>query len=152
MSRSANPKTFVVERSFDHSVCAIYGAFTTLEAKRVWYGGANDWEVTRHTLDFKVGGWENWHGRPNADALWMTNDALFYDIVPEERIITGYTMTMDGKLFTVSQQVLEFSARGTGSHLKLTEQILYIDGVDHHDNRVEGTEGMLAKLDAFLTA
>jgi uncharacterized protein YndB with AHSA1/START domain len=151
MQRSAHPEIILVERSYDHPVSLVFWAFTNLEAKTVWYGGEGKWEVTKHTLDFTVGGWENWRGRPNADAPWMTNDALYLDILPDERIIYQYNMTMNGKLFTVSQQVLEFSARGAGSHIKLTEQILYIDGVDHHEDRVQGTEGMLASLDTYLT-
>jgi uncharacterized protein YndB with AHSA1/START domain len=151
-TRMTTARTFTVERAFDHPLSLVYGAFTDLEAKKIWYGGQGDWEVTKHTLDFRVGGWELWRGRPHANAPWMTNEALIYDILPEERLITGYTMTMDGKLFTVSQQVLEFSATPVGAHIKLTEQILYIDAVDHHENRVEGTQGMLLKLDNYLVA
>jgi uncharacterized protein YndB with AHSA1/START domain len=148
--RSANPYTFVVTRDFAYPVAAVFGAFTTLEAKAQWFGGEASGEVTLHTLDFRVGGWEHWRGKPKDHTAWMTNDTLFYDIIPDERIIIGYSMTMDGKLFTVSQQVLEFSVRGAGSQLKLTEQILYIDGVDHHENRVRGTEDLLAGLEAYL--
>jgi uncharacterized protein YndB with AHSA1/START domain len=151
MARSANPYTFVVERDFDHAVSAVFGAFKTLEAKKQWFGDEAQCEVSLHTLDFRVGGWEHWRGKPKNHTAWMTNDTLIYDIIPDERIIIGYSMTMDGKLFTVSQQVLEFSARGSGAHLKLTEQILYIDGVDHHENRIEGTEGLLAALEAYLS-
>ena len=80
----------------------------------------------------------------------MTNDGLYLDILPDERIIHQYNMTMDGRLFTVSQQVLEFSSKGSGSHLKLVEQILFIDGVDHLEDRIGGTRDMMDKLDAYL--
>lgn len=150
MTRSAKPETFMVERAYDHPVSLVFWAFTDLDAKQMWYGGKPKWEVTHHTLDFTVGGWEKWRGRPNSDAPWMTNDGLYLDILPDERIIHQYSMTMDGKLFTVSQQVLEFSTRGSGSHIRLTEQILFIDGVDHLEDRIEGTQGMLDSLNAHL--
>jgi uncharacterized protein YndB with AHSA1/START domain len=150
MLRSANPETFTLERDYDHPVSLLFWAFGNLEAKRVWYGGESNWEVTKHTLDFTVGGWEIWRGRLNAEAAWMTNDGLYLDILTDERIIHQYTMTMDGKLFTVSQQVLEFSAKGTGSHLKLTEQILFIDGGDHLEGRIGGTKDMMDTLDSYL--
>jgi uncharacterized protein YndB with AHSA1/START domain len=152
ITRMTTARTFTVERAYDYPLALVYGAFTDLDAKRVWYGGQNDWEVTKHTLDFRVGGWELWRGRPNANAPWMTNEALIQDILPNERIITSYAMTMDDKLFTLSQQVLEFSATPTGAHIKLTEQIFYIDAPDHHENRVEGTQGMLDKLNSYLSA
>ncbi|MGN6208543.1 SRPBCC domain-containing protein [Asticcacaulis sp.] len=148
--RAAKPETFTLERDYDHPVSLLFWAFTSLEAKRAWYGGEGTWEVTRHTMDFEVGGWEHWRGRPNPDAPWMTNDGLYLDILPDERIIHQYNMTMDGRLFTVSQQVLEFSTRGSGSHLKLVEQILFIDGVDHLEDRIGGTRDMMDKLDAYL--
>jgi len=149
--RAAKPETFTVERDYDHPLSLLFWAFTDLKAKQEWYGGEPKWEVTRHTMDFQVGGWEHWRGRPTADAPWMTNDGLYLDILPNERIIHQYTMTMDGKLFTVSQQVLEFSAKGTGSHLKLVEQILFIDGVDHLEDRIAGTREMAETLDTYLS-
>ncbi|MDV6331579.1 SRPBCC domain-containing protein [Asticcacaulis sp. 201] len=152
MTRSATPETFSVERIYDHPLSLVFWAFTNLEAKTVWYGGgAQGWDVTHHSLDFTVGGWERWRGRPNPEAPWMTNDALYLDILADERIIFSYHMTMDEALFTVSQQVLEFSAKGTGCHLKVVEQILFIDGVDHLEDRVAGTQGMLDTLAAYLS-
>lgn len=150
MIRSANPDMFVVERDFDHPLSLLYWAFTDQDAKRVWYGGEGTWEVTKHTLDFRVGGHELWRGRPSPDAPWMTNDAVYYDIVPEERLIFAFVMTMEDKLFTASQTILEFSGRGSGSHLKLTEQIIYVDGIDHPDNRREGTRDMMETLNTYL--
>ncbi|MGA9659554.1 MAG: SRPBCC domain-containing protein [Asticcacaulis sp.] len=151
MIRAAKPETFMVERSYEHPVSRIFWAFTHLDAKQGWFGGSPEWEVDHHTLDFTVGGWEKWRGRPNADAGWMTNDALYLDILPDERIIHQYHMTLNEKLFTVSQQVLEFSARGAGSHLKLVEQILFIDGVDHLEDRIGGTKAMLESLNTYLS-
>ena len=150
MIRSANPDMFVIERDFDHPLSLLYCAFTDQDAKRTWYGGEGTWEVTNHTLDFRVGGHELWRGRPSPDAPWMTNDAVYYDIVPEERLILAFVMTMEDKLFTASQTILEFSGRGAGSHLKLTEQIIYVDGIDHPENRREGTRDMMENLNTYL--
>ncbi len=150
IERKIKPETFACERDFDHPVSRLYWAFTNLEAKKDWYGGeGGGWDVAHHTLDFREGGVESWKGRPHGGPL-MTNDGVYVEILPEQRIIHHYVMTMDGKLFTVSQQVLEFSAKGAGSHLKVTEQILFIDGVDHLENRIEGTQGMLDTLNSYL--
>ena len=151
LTRMTTALSLTLERNYEHPLTKLYAAFTHIDAKRQWYGDEVNWEVSTHTLDFKVGGWEHWRGRRGVDGPWMTNDALFYDIVPEARIITGYTMTMNGHLFTASQQVLEFSGTATGSHLKLTEQIIYVDRPDHHEDRIRGTElGMLQSLDDYL--
>lgn len=151
MERKTKAETFVCQRDFDHPLSRLYWAFTSLEAKKGWYGGegSEEWEVAHHTLDFREGGGKSWRGRRHS-APWMTNDGTYVEILPEQRIIHHYVMTLDGKLFTVSQQVLEFSAKGAGSHLKLTEQIFFIDGVDHLENRIEGTQGMLDTLNTYL--
>ena len=150
VTRSANPDMFIIERDFDHPLSLLYWAFTDLPAKREWYGGEGSWEVTDHSLDFHVGGHELWRGRPSPEANWMTSDTAYYDILPDERLILGFIMTMDGKLFTASQQILEFSAKGAGSHLKLTEQIIYVDGIDHPEDRRKGTNDMMETLNTYL--
>jgi uncharacterized protein YndB with AHSA1/START domain len=152
MIRSMTPATFVCERDFEHSVALLFFAFTDIEARKVWYGGKErGFNVAHHTLDFRQGGAESWRGQPHGDA-WMTNDATFIDIVPEQRVIYSYVMTMNDALFTVSQQAVEFSARGGGSHIKLTEQIMFIDRDDHLAGRIEGTHAMLDHLNAWLDA
>jgi len=147
---STTPRTFTVERDYAFAPAVVFSGFATIEAKKVWFGNETNSEVTKHTLDFRVGGWEHWRGKPQGHTAWMTNDTLIHEVVPNERIIIGYSMTMDERLFTVSQQVLEFLPKGDGTRLKLTEQILYIDVADHHENRVQGTEALLASLDAYL--
>ncbi|HWU50028.1 MAG TPA: SRPBCC domain-containing protein [Asticcacaulis sp.] len=152
MTLMITPATFVCERDFEHSVALLYFAFTDHEARKVWYGGKErGFNVAHHTLDFREGGGESWRGQPHGDA-WMTNDATFIDIVPDQRIIYSYVMTMDGALFTVSQQAVEFSVRGAGSHIRLTEQIMFIDRTDHLAGRIEGTQAMLDHLNAWLDA
>jgi uncharacterized protein YndB with AHSA1/START domain len=150
MTLMITPATFVCERDFEHDVSLLYWAFTDEDAKRVWFGGQGRFEVVHHTLDFRAGGTESWRGRPHGAAL-MTNDTTFIETRQNERIILSYVMTMDGALFTVSQQVLEFTARPQGgSHLKLTEQILFIDRADHLAGRIDGTQGMLERLNDYL--
>ncbi|MDI7775554.1 SRPBCC domain-containing protein [Asticcacaulis sp. EMRT-3] len=150
--RSANPDTFAIERNFGHSLKHLFWAFATLEAKRKWFGNEDTWEVEHHLLDFRPGGSESWYGRQGPDAPWMRNIMHYYDILPDERIIVGYSVEMDSKLITVSQQVLEFTARGAGSRLRLTEQILYLDGHDHPQERFAGTQGILTALDHWLAS
>jgi hypothetical protein len=81
----------------------------------------------------------------------MTNDTLYLDIVPEERMIHVFYMTMGGKLFTTSQQIIEFSGDEARTRVKLTEQIIYVDGVDHPEDRRRGTEDLFTKLDEYLS-
>jgi len=150
MIRSANPDMFIIERDLDHPLSLVWWAFTDLDAKKKWYGGEGKWEVTAHTLDFRTGGREHWRGRPNPEAAWMTNDSLLLDIVPNARIIHVFYMTMNDKLFTTSQQILEFSGDETRSHVKLTEQIIYVDGIDHPEDRRRGTEEMFTNLNTYL--
>ena len=50
-------------------------------------------------------------------------DAIYQDIVPNERIIYGYDMHLDDKRISVSLATVEFKPAGKGTRLTFTEQV-----------------------------
>ena len=150
MTRTANDHTFVIERDFAHPRSFLFFAFADQSAKSAWFGDTANWTVETYELDFREGGKETYVGRPGTDGPEVRNDVLYYQIVPDERIIISYSMHIDGKMITVSLQTLEFSDTANGSRLKLREQIVFLDGSDHLEDRIRGTEGILFTLGQWL--
>jgi uncharacterized protein YndB with AHSA1/START domain len=80
-------------------------------------------------------------------------DALYYDIVPGQRIVYSYEMYKDSARISVSLATIEFGKSGDGTTMTWTEQGTYLDGIDGADApvlRKEGTAGMLDGLAAYL--
>ena len=80
----------------------------------------------------------------------FTYDALYYDIVEDERIVIAYEMHMDDARISVSLATVEFSPAGTGTRLLLTEQGAFLDGHDTPAQREHGTGELLDSLGAAL--
>ena len=83
-----------------------------------------------------------------------TNDTVFHDIVPNERIVFAYHMTYNGAPISVSLTTVEFHASGAGTKLVFTEQ--GTASLDGHDDggkmREAGTHGLLDALGKELTS
>jgi uncharacterized protein YndB with AHSA1/START domain len=82
----------------------------------------------------------------------MTYDAMYYDIVDQERIVYAYEMCADGERISVSVATLEFVATSGGTKLTWTEQGAYLDGLDQPKLRKGGTSWMLDNLKTHFAA
>ncbi len=148
-TRSATHATFVIERNLDFIPSFVFRAWADPEAKARWLIGPEGWGQEKYSLDFRVGGHEyESGGPPNGPAHHYS--ATYYDIVPDQRIIYAFDMHVGDQRITVSLATVEFKAVGTGTRMVFTEQIVFLDGVDHLDARKEGTEAMLDNLEAEL--
>lgn len=137
---------FSIERDFKSSPDKVWAAFANKEKKEAWFGGGDDWTDRRHEFDFRVGGREYESGRFHGGVNHIF-EALYYDIVPNERIVYTYEMHLDAERISVSLATIEFEATATGgTHLTLTEQGAFLDGFDNGKQREEGTHGLLDML------
>jgi uncharacterized protein YndB with AHSA1/START domain len=75
-----------------------------------------------HTLDFRVGGRESSAGTIEGGPSY-TYDAVYQDIVQDERIVSTYDMTLNGERISVSVATVEFAPEGSATRLTLTEQV-----------------------------
>ena len=80
---------------------------------------------------------------------------MYFDIVPERRLVYAYDMYWQGKKISVSLASVEFVRRQGKRHTKLivTEQHAFLDGYEDGGSRERGTLGlMLDNLDSWRSA
>ena len=145
-NRSATHSTFVIERKYDASPTRVFAAWADLNAKGQWFGPGGERE---HELDFREGGRE--HFEAAVEGAVYSYDALYEDIVRDERIVYTYNMHRDGVRISVSVTTVELLAEGDQTHLRYTEQGVFLDGEDKPELREHGTKEILDKLGGALT-
>jgi uncharacterized protein YndB with AHSA1/START domain len=146
MDRSTAHDTFAIERTYDASPTRVFSAWADPVAKAKWFGQNS----ASHELDFRVGGEEGSSGGPAGGPVYVYR-ARFAEIVPDQRIVSTYSMTMDGALISVSVATVELIPAGTGTRLKYTEQAVYLDGHDNAAQRKHGCGEILESLATFLS-
>ena len=82
-------------------------------------------------FDFRAGGRERF--TVAGEGSVYRYDALYYDIVPGQRIVYSYEMYKDGARISVSLATIEFGKSGDGTTMTWTEQGTYLDGIDGAD-------------------
>jgi uncharacterized protein YndB with AHSA1/START domain len=145
--RSAEHGTFVLTRNYPAPPARVFAAWSGRDAKARWFGAPGD---PTYELDFQVGGSETNRGGPPGGPVYRY-DATYQDIVPDERIVYGYTMAADETVISVSVTTVEFSPSGAGTTLTFTEQGVFLDGGDTPAIREKGTGELLDALGAALS-
>lgn len=148
---SVQHATFVIERIYDAPPARVFRAWADPAAKSTWFRGPGDWTSSRYTLDFRVGGREGSTVGPKGGPVHHY-DAVYQDIVENERIILSYEMRADGTRTSVSLMTVELKPEGKGTRLTFTEQGAFLDGHDSAGQREEGTGFLLDNLEAALKA
>jgi uncharacterized protein YndB with AHSA1/START domain len=154
--RSVIHDMFSIERIYPAAPSRVFAAFASSQAKDAWgdTGGLEpaNGEAGIDEFDFRPGGRERfghkWQGTK------YRYDALYYDIVPDQRIVYSYEMYADDARISVSVATIEFAKSGDGTALTWTEQGAYLDGIDGLQApalREEGTTEMLDGLTQYLT-
>jgi uncharacterized protein YndB with AHSA1/START domain len=101
-------------------------------------------------MDFRVGGRERLKGRWEGGAV-STFDAIYHDIVPNERVVYTYEMYQDDTKISVSLATLQLRPSGARrTTLAVTEQGAFLDGYDDAGSRERGTGMLLDRLGASL--
>jgi uncharacterized protein YndB with AHSA1/START domain len=148
--RSVTHATFVIERTYPVSPSRVFAAFADPAAKARWFNSPEQFGATEYSLDFRIGGREFSRASvPNGPTY--TFEALYQDIVPDQRIVTTYEMHLDGDRISVSVATVELQPDGTGTKLVFTEQGAFLDGHDTPAQREHGTNELLNALGASLT-
>ncbi len=150
--RSVVHSAFTLERTYDAPVERVYRALSDEAAKAKWFAGSEgQWRQIERNMDFCVGGRERLKGRWESGVV-STFDAIYHDIVRNERIVYSYEMWLDEKKISVSLATMQIKAAGPArATLKVTEQGAFLDGYDDGGSRERGTGFLLDKLGASLT-
>jgi len=149
MTESVTHATFVLERTYDADIERVFAAWATQKAKARWFIGPEGAERSDHELDFRVGGKEHLSVAVPGGPLYAF-DAVYQDIVVNERIVTTYQMHMDGDLLSVSVASVELEPAGASTKLTYTEQGAFLDERDTAAAREEGTAELLDNLGRAL--
>jgi uncharacterized protein YndB with AHSA1/START domain len=141
--------SFTIERRYEVPPAKVFAAWADEAAKASWFAGPEEWTAGPHRLDFHVGGREVSSGGPEGGPV-HTYTAIYWDIVPDERIVYTYEMLMDGSRMSVSLTTVELKPEGERTVLTLTEQGAFFDGLDVPARREHGTGSLLDALARVL--
>jgi uncharacterized protein YndB with AHSA1/START domain len=141
--------TFVIARTYDAPVASVFRAWADPKRKARWFAGSADALGNAYELDFQVGGREvNRGGPPGGPAYTYT--AQYRDIVMDRRIVSTSEMFADDSLMSVTVATVEFHESGDATELVLTEQGVFLDGLETAAQREEGTRSLLDSLAVWL--
>jgi uncharacterized protein YndB with AHSA1/START domain len=143
--RKVTHATFTIERSYDVPPERVFRAFSDPEAKAKWFAGSGEWRQGKRAMDFRVGGKEHLSGGVKGKPPHIF-DAIYQDIVPNERIIYTYEMHIGADRISVSLATIELKKVGKGTKMTFTEQGAFLDDFDQPEIREEGTKVLLEQL------
>jgi uncharacterized protein YndB with AHSA1/START domain len=147
--RSVVHAIFSLERIYDASPALVFRALSDPAAKARWFEAGGGWAVIERVMDVRPGGRERAKGRwPNG--LVTTFDAVYFDVVPNRRLVYCYEMHLDARKISVSLATIELAPAGAGTRLRVTEQGAFLDGYDDAGAREHGTGLLLDRLGASL--
>jgi uncharacterized protein YndB with AHSA1/START domain len=147
--RSVVHAIFSLERVYDASPTQVFRALSDQAAKARWFEGGEGWVVLERHMDVRPGGRERLQGRW-ASGVVTTFDAIYVDVVANQRLVYVYEMRQDDRKISVSLATIELSPADKGTRLKVTEQGAFLDGYDDAGSREHGTGLLLSRLGASL--
>ncbi len=148
--RSVVHASFHLERTYDAPVARVWNALTEETAKQKWFGGPpGRWELLERHMDVRPGGRERLKGRWEGGVV-STFDAIYHDVIRNERLIYTYEMHLDDKKISVSLATIQLKPEGAKTTLMVTEQGAFLDGYNDAGSREQGTGHLLDALGASL--
>lgn len=148
--RSVAHGIFSLERTYDAPIARVWRALTDIAAKQKWFSGPPDrCEILERHMDVRVGGRERLKGRWEGGVV-STFDAIYHDVIPNERLVYSYEMHMDEKKISISLATLQLKPADGKTTLMVTEQGAFLDGYDDAGSREQGTGFLLDALGASL--
>ena len=148
--RSVAHASFHLERTYDAQVARVWRALTDEAGKAKWFSGTpGRWELLERRMDVRVGGTERVRGRWEGGVV-STFDAMYHDVIANERLVYSYVMHLDDKKISVSLATIQLKTLGNKTTLMVTEQGAFLDGYDDAGSREHGTGFLLDALGASL--
>jgi uncharacterized protein YndB with AHSA1/START domain len=147
--RSVVHAMFCIERTYPASPAQVFTALTDPAAKAKWFTGGKGYTLLAREMDVRPGGREHVSGRWESGVV-STFDAIYHDVVADERIIYAYEMRLDERKISVSLATLELKPAGTATRLVMTEQGAFLDGYDDAGSREHGSNFLLDALGISL--
>jgi uncharacterized protein YndB with AHSA1/START domain len=147
--RSEAHGSFTITRRYKQAPARVWSAYADPVKKSRWFGADEGWTTLEEKFDFRTGGRERQKGRWT-DGTVSDFEALYFDIVPNERMVFAYEMHIDEKKISVSLTTITLEADGAGTKLTHTEHGVFLDGFDDNGGREEGTRQLMEALEKVL--
>jgi uncharacterized protein YndB with AHSA1/START domain len=147
--------TFVIERSYSKPPEVVFAAFADAATKRRWFAESDNHEVEQFDMDFRAGGTEVVRyrfkdGNP-FQGVEVTNEGSYQDIVPDRRVVTASTMSLNDKRISASLVTVELLRTDNGTDLICTHQGAFFAGADGPQIREMGWRQLFERLEKQLT-
>jgi uncharacterized protein YndB with AHSA1/START domain len=140
---------FTLERTYQASPERVYAAWGEIGARAQWFIGPESWRELRRELDFRAGGHELLQGRLG-DGRVTLYTARFHALTPATRIVLVYDMHLNDVHHSTSLATVEFAPVPSGTRLRFTEQVAFLDGTTSASAREHGTAVHLDRLTTYL--
>jgi uncharacterized protein YndB with AHSA1/START domain len=129
---------------------AVFAAWTRPEALARWYlPGDENWTSRILEHDLRVGGAKRLSFGP-AGGPTYTENARYEDIVENARLCFAMTILRGAERITTSMVTVEFLGDGQTSELRVTEQLVLLNGGDTAEAREVGWGETLDRLPDVL--
>lgn len=149
IERSVSHTSFVIERDLPGSPARAFNAWSDADARLSWSDCHTDARQSEFSLDFRHGGHETYRvALP--DGLRISIEKVFFDIVPEQRIIFGYDIVIGERRASASLVTVTFQPSHKGTLMTYTEQLVLLDGFTDIDERIHGTKEGFDRLELLL--
>lgn len=149
--RKTHHATFTIERNYPASPDRVFNAWADPASKLQWFACHEGWRSEGHLLEFRPGGRERLDSYPEGSTEVHAYSALYYDIVPQQRIVYAYDMHLGETRISVSLATIEFEPAGDGTRMTFTEQVVMLDEYDGVEDREAGTRAGLENLGKWLS-
>lgn len=147
---AATHTSFVIERVFDAPPADVFRAWADPEAKRAW-SDCHAEHTSEYSLDFRPLGRET-HRVVDPVRGEQLVEKVFFDIVPDRRLVFAYDISLEARRLSVSLVTVEFEAARAGTRMVYTEQLAYLDGHEDLAQRIHGTGVALDRLRLVVEA
>jgi uncharacterized protein YndB with AHSA1/START domain len=147
-TRSVEHATFVLERVYPTTRERVFAAMSNKDQKAKWFSDPSTIDERQWDFDFREGGREYESGPFRGEI--HTFDAIYLDIVENERITWAYNMTVGGVRLSTSLTVVELTTVPEGTRLMFTETGAFFDGHEKPALREQGTGWILDALGESL--
>lgn len=141
--------TVDLTKDFDQPVDAVFAAWSTEEAQRVWSDPGDGWELNFDQFRFAVGQTDICRFGPVGGQQYLSENR-YLEIEARKRVVYSTSLSSDGRLTFAGTVAVTFDETVAGTRMRLVEQGLYFDGQDDVAGHLSGWDGMLAALGRYV--
>lgn len=146
---SVDHHDFTITRTYPYTPSQVFDAWADPQKKALWFGDSPDFTDRVFSHDFRVGGRDH-DAATHKGGVRSFFDSEYTNIVPNERIVYTYSMSLDDRPLSTSVTCVTFEPVEGGTLMTFTEHGVHLDGIDNGEMREAGTVEIIKGLDRAL--